>query len=467
MGIREECGVFGVFGHAEAAHLTYYGLYALQHRGQESAGIAVSDGRGIVCHKGMGLVSEVFNRERIERLPGTSAIGHVRYSTTGRSYLVNAQPLCVTVRGTHLALAHNGNLVNAAAIRESLESMGSIFQTSLDTEVVAHLVAHRQSNGIEPAIMKSLNEVKGAYAFLFMTPDRIFAARDPHGIRPLSMGKLGDAVVFSSETCAFDIIGAETVRDVRPGEMIVVDSDGYRSVYFDRPAHSALCIFEYIYFARPDSNIEGVNVHAARKQMGKILAEEHPADADLVTGVPDSSISAATGFAEESGIPYEMGLVKNKYIGRTFIQPSEEQRSFGVKVKLNALGKVVRGKRVVLVDDSIVRGTTIGHIVNLLQDAGAREVHLRVASPPYRFPCFYGIDTSTSGELIAASKTPEEIARIVRADSLGYLSIRGLARALGRSEESFCLSCFSGRYPVEIPPGAGKFILEGGARCGE
>ena len=465
----EECGVFGIFDHPEAARLTYYGLYALQHRGQESAGIAVSDGRCLAIHKGMGLVSEVFGDETINGLGGTSAIGHVRYSTTGSSLLANAQPLVVRHRRGELALAHNGNLVNAAAIRQELEEEGSIFQTTVDTEVVAHLVARAGRNGIESAVEESLRTVQGGFAFVFLTPDRLLAARDPNGFRPLSLGRLGDAWVVASESCAFDTVGAEFVRDVAPGELVIVDGHGLRSVQVRPAVRPSLCVFEYIYFARPDSNLNGLNVHAARKNLGRQLAREHPADADLVTGVPDSSISAATGYAEEAGIPYEVGLVKNRYVGRTFIQPAEVSRVTGVRLKLNALRKVVEGRRVVLVDDSIVRGTTSRHIVGLLRSAGAREVHLRISSPPYLHPCHYGIDTSAAADLVATGKAVEEIRRLVDADSLGYLSATGMQSAInGGAVDAdregggrHCLACFNGDYPVNVAGAAGKFALEG------
>ncbi len=383
---QDECGVFGIFNHSDAARMTYYGLYALQHRGQESAGIIVSDGKHLSSHKGMGLVSEVFDDEVIGGLKGQSAIGHVRYSTTGSSLLQNAQPLLIRHRRGELALGHNGNLVNAAAIRRELEEQGSIFQTTVDTEVVAHLIARLGKNGIESAVAESLGRVQGGFAMVFLTVDKLIAARDPHGIRPLSLGRLGDSWVVASESCAFDTVGAEFVRDLEPGEMVMVDRDGVRSVQFARREADHLCIFEFIYFARPDSNLNGRNVHAVRKQLGRNLAQEQPCEADLVTGVPDSSLSAASGYAEATGIPYEVGLIKNRYIGRTFIQPGQATRVSGVQLKLNAIRKVVDGQRVVLVDDSIVRGTTSRHIVRLLRQAGAKEVHLRISSPPYCHP---------------------------------------------------------------------------------
>lgn len=458
---REACGVFGIFNHPEAARLTYYGLYALQHRGQESAGIACVTERGMVVHKDMGLVSEVFDHGALEQLTGTAALGHVRYSTTGSSVVANAQPLVIRYRRGAVALCHNGNLVNAGQIREELEENGSIFQTTLDTEVLAHLIARLGKNGLEEAVMRGMQVIQGGYAFGIMTENSLMGLRDSNGIRPLAIGRLGDAWVLSSESCAFDTIGAEMVREVNPGELVVIDANGLRAVQAVPAKRRALCVFEYIYFARPDSNLDGLNVHAVRKELGRQLAREAPVAADIVIGVPDSSISAATGFAEQAGIPYEMGLIKNRYIGRTFIQPSQKVRQAGVRLKLNALRKVLQGKRVVLVDDSLVRGTTSGHIVKLLRDVGAREVHLRISSPPYRFACYYGIDTSTNGELIAARMSVAEICRQVGADSLAFLSAAGLLRATGRSEGQHCLACFSGEYVVDVHGNTGKFALEG------
>ena len=458
--IREECGVFAIFGHPEAARLTHYGLFALQHRGQESAGIAASDGTTVRSHKGMGLVAEVFTEEKVDALQGELAIGHVRYSTTGASSLVNAQPLVIRYRKGSLALAHNGNLVNAGEIRARLEEEGSIFQTTSDTEVIAHLVARLGRNGLEAAVAESLCAVRGAYALVMMNESCVIGARDPHGIRPLSLGRLGSAWVLASESCAFDAVGAEMVRDVEPGEMVLLDRQGLQSLKAVQAGEPALCIFEYIYFARPDSELQGRNVHAVRKDLGRRLARDFPVAADMVTGVPDSSISAASGFAEEAGIPYEMGLVKNRYIGRTFIQPSRRGRALGVRLKLNALRKVVEGKRVVLVDDSIVRGTTSRHIVKLLREAGAREVHLRISSPPYCYPCFYGIDTSAASELIAAAKKVEEIERLVGADSLHYLSLEGLVETVGQGYRGYCLACFNGCYPVGVKEHPGKDLFE-------
>jgi len=458
--IRDACGVFAVAGHPEAARLTLYGLYALQHRGQESAGVAVVTEGRLDVRKGMGLVSEALDATSLCSIESDVALGHVRYSTFGESSFSNAQPLFVRFRKGGLAIAHNGNLVNAVKLRRELEDSGSIFQTTVDTEVLAHLIARLGRNGLEEAIVESLRRVRGGYALVLMTGEMLAAARDPQGIRPLSIGRLDGGHVFASESCAFDTIGAEFVRDVNPGELVIVDRSGMKSVRWCEPAAERLCMFEYIYFARPDSNLRGLNVHAVRKELGRRLAREAPAEADLVTGVPDSSLSAASGFAEEAGIPYEMGLVKNRYVGRTFIQPSQEQRSFGVALKLNPLRKVIEGKRVVLVDDSIVRGTTSRRIVRLLREAGASEVHLRISSSPYRYPCYFGIDTSARGELVASSADAESVRRVVGADTLHYLSLDGMAGATGRRPDDFCLACFSGEYPVDVADGARYFWEE-------
>lgn len=460
---HEECGVFGIFGHENAAELTYYGLYALQHRGQESAGIATVDGRKLYSHKGMGLVSEVFNEDVLKTLKGDSAIGHVRYSTTGNSSVANAQPLTFGFQRGNMALAHNGNLINAYQIHGRLERQGSIFQTTSDTEVVAHLIAKSGLPTIEENVKESLSVVKGAYAFLILTDDKLLAMRDPHGLRPMALGQFEGAYVVASETCAFDTIGAEYVRDVEPGEMLIIDKGGLRSEKFAFSSKTSLCTFEYIYFARPDSDIDGVNVHSIRKKFGKLLAEEYPVEADVVIGVPESSISAAIGYAEATGIPYEIGLIKNKYIGRTFIQPSQELRERGVKLKLSAVRKVVEGKRVALIDDSIVRGTTSKRIVKMLRDAGATEVHLLISSPPVTHACFYGIDTSARNELIAANKTVDEIREYIGADSLHYLSEAAMLRAFGETDATnhkFCNACFTGRYPTEIYEDLEKHMLE-------
>ncbi len=460
----EGCGVFGIFGHPDAARLTYYGLFALQHRGQESAGIATSD-RGEIRHlKGMGLVADVFTPDNLSRLPGNIAIGHVRYSTTGRSLIENAQPLVVRYRGGMLAVAHNGNLTNALQMRQELAARGAVFQTTTDTEMVAHLAArYAGADGhkdVVAAIRRAFQDVQGAYAMVLMTEDRLIGVRDPHGIRPLSLGRLGDAWVLASESCAFDAIGAEMVRDVAPGEMVVVDRAGLHSLAVAPAARPALCLFEFVYLARPDSNLAGVNVHMARKALGRRLARDWPVEADLVAGVPDSGIAAAAGYAEEAGIPYEVALVKNRYIGRTFIQPTESDRLEALHVKLNALRKVVDGKRVVLVDDSIVRGVTSRHTVRLLRAAGAQEVHLRISSAPYRWPCFYGIDTSRASELVAVGHSIREIEQMVEADSVRYLSVEAMAEAVGLPLSSLCHACFSGEYPVPVDPAQAKEVFE-------
>ncbi|RJQ08493.1 MAG: amidophosphoribosyltransferase [Bacillota bacterium] len=464
--VRDSCGVYGVWGHPDAPRLVHYGLYALQHRGQESAGIVASDGSHVVHYKGMGLVSEVFNDQKLEALRGHISIGHVRYSTSGSSRLANAQPVVVRYRGGLLALAHNGNLVNAVPLRGALEDEGSIFQTTVDTEVIAHLVARSRLPRVEEALPEALNKVKGGYALIVMNETTLLAARDPNGFRPLCVGRFPEGGwVVASETCALDATGAEFVREVRPGELLVIDETGLRSTQAVPPGKPALCVFEYIYLARPDSNLEGRNVHVVRKDLGRRLALDYPVEADIVTGVPDSSISAASGYAEEAGIAYELGLVKNRYIGRTFIQPSTSARTFGVQVKLNPLRKVLEGQRVVLVDDSIVRGTTSRRIVNLLRQAGATEVHMRIASPPYRYPCYYGIDTSAEGELIASTKSVEEIAASIGADSLHYLTTQALHETVtGLPDwpvaERCCMACFTGHYPVPVDEARGKFEFE-------
>jgi amidophosphoribosyltransferase len=451
--LKEECGVFGVYGHPDAASLSYYGLHALQHRGEESSGICTSDSGVFHYHRGMGLVKEVFDRGRIESLPGDRSIGHVRYSTAGESKLANAQPLVFKYRDGDLAVATNGNIVNAPQIRRELELMGSIFQTTSDTEVIAHLIA-RSSKDLIGALKDAFSRLIGGFAFLVMTNDRLIAASDPHGLRPLVMGRLGDGYIFASESCALETIGATYVRDVQPGELLIVDQDGFREDRYAPLERRAVCAMEYIYFARPDSDINGINLHSSRKRMGQQLAIEAFIDADIVTGVPDSSISAAIGYAEQTGIPYELGLIKNKYTGRTFIQPSQELREKGVKMKLSAVRKVVEGKRVVMIDDSIVRGTTSLRIVNLLREAGALEVHVRITSPPFANPCFYGIDTPDRRDLIAHNKTVEEIRQAISADSLYFLSQQGLIDAIGGHDgernRGLCLGCFTNDYPTEV-----------------
>ncbi|MBP2019451.1 amidophosphoribosyltransferase [Symbiobacterium terraclitae] len=470
-GPVDECGVFGIYGHPGAARVVYHALIALQHRGQESAGIVAADGGNLIAHRGMGLVSEVFEKpESLDRLVGDVAIGHVRYSTTGSSRLSNAQPIVVNTRRGGLALAHNGNLVNAAAIRHQLEEEGAIFATSVDTEVLVHLIVRSRAGSLEEAVMDAIAQVHGGYALLILAEDRLIGLRDPHGIRPLQLGRLDGRWVLASESCAFDTIGAEFVREVAPGEMITISEGGkLRSqAAVKQAAPPRPCIFEFIYFARPDSQLEGANVHTVRKAMGRQLAREAPAEADIVIGVPDSSISAATGYAEEAGIPYEVGLIKNRYIARTFILPSQTGREAALKLKLNPLRKVIEGKRVVLVDDSIVRGTTSRRLVSLLREAGAREVHMRIASPPYRNACHYGIDTSRSSDLIARGREVQEICDAIGADSLAFLSVEGMVQATGLPQDAtrgFCLACFTGNYPVPVPEGAEKYALEGG--CGD
>lgn len=455
-GLNEECGVFAIWGHKDAAHLTYYGLHSLQHRGQEGAGIVVTDGEELKVHKGLGLVNDVFKPDDFAGLSGKAAIGHVRYATAGGGGFANVQPLLFRSQMGSLAIAHNGNLVNANSMKHQLESQGSIFQSTSDTEVLAHLIKRSGYSTLEEQLYSSLAMVKGAYAFAVMNENQLFIALDPNGLRPLSIGRLGDAYVVSSETCAFDLIGATFEREVQPGELITIDDNGLRSRRFTGPAPRAICSMEYIYFARPDSNVGELNVHTSRKNLGKQLALESPVEADVVTGVPDSSISAAIGYAEQTGIPYELGMIKNRYVGRTFIQPSQELREQGVKMKLSAVRGVVEGKRVVMIDDSIVRGTTSRRIVNMLREAGAKEVHVRISSPPIKNPCFYGIDTSTSGELIAANHSVEEMREMMGADSLAFLSVDGLTKGIGRSAEETncgqCLACFTGNYPTEIYP---------------
>jgi amidophosphoribosyltransferase len=449
-GFRDECGVFGVAGSDDAANLAYLGLYALQHRGQESAGIATLEGGHLHVEREMGYVADVFDEARLSRLPGRIAIGHVRYSTAGASLLINAQPIVFATGRGPLALAHNGNLVNAREIRAQLEKDGALFTTTSDSEVILHLVARSRAAGLSDAIAEALTEVRGAYSLVILSRDGIFAARDANGIRPLSLGKMpGGAPAVASETCAFDLIGAAYERDIEPGEIARLTEGGVESRRFAFP-HATPCVFEHIYFARPDSMVFGKSVAATREALGARLAREHPVPADVVVPVPDSGMYAALGYARESGIPFALGLTRNHYVGRTFIEPKQSIRHFGVKIKLNPVKDVVAGKRVILVDDSIVRGTTSRKIVRMLRDAGAREVHLRVSSPPTRHSCHYGIDTPTRQELIAATHDVEEIRRFVEADSLGYLSPEGMLEAFGRPQQAACTACFTGIYPVEV-----------------
>lgn len=454
-GLNEECGLFAIFGHERAAELTFYGLHALQHRGQQGAGIVTSNGEQLSIHKGIGLVHAVFDEQHLTALKGMSAIGHVRYATEEQSGFENVQPLLFRSQTSSMALAHNGEIVNDFALRSQLEAQGSILQTTSDTEIIAHLIKRGGYLALEEAIKQALVMVKGAYAFVLLTEDQLFVALDPYGLRPLSIGKVDDAYVVASETCAFDLVGAEYVREVKPGELIVIDKNGLNSTMFASPMQRALCSMEYVYFSRPDSDLNGINVHASRKLMGKQLAKEASVEADVVTGVPDSSISAAIGFAEESGIPYELGLIKNRYIGRTFIEPNQSSREEGVKMKLSPVRGIVNGKRVVMIDDSIVRGTTSMRIVRLLKEAGATEVHVRIASPPIKNPCFYGVDTTESEDLIAAQYSIEEMAEEIGADSLAFLSVEGLEHSLVQEdsiEVGICKACFTGRYPTEIYP---------------
>jgi amidophosphoribosyltransferase len=449
---HDRCGLFGIFGHPEAAHLAYLGLYALQHRGQESAGIVASDGERLRIDKGMGLVNDVFNDDKLAALTGDAAMGHVRYSTAGDTVAVNAQPILIECHRGPIALGHNGNLVNAAILRRELEAAGSIFQSTSDTEVILHLYARSHRDRLEDAIAASLSKVMGAFSLLFLTPDALVAARDPWGFRPLVIGRLGTATILCSETCALDLIDAEYVRDVEPGELVVVDRNGLRSYRPFPPEPHRQCVFEHVYFARPDSRVFGRNVLQSRLLLGRQLAREAPADADIVVPVPDSGMGAALGYAEESGLPFQWGLIRNHYVGRTFIEPKQSIRSFGVKIKLNAVAEVLAGRRVILIDDSIVRGTTSRKIVGMVRAAGAREVHMRISSPPTIGPCHYGIDTPLKSELIASEHSVEEIRRYIGADSLSYLSQEGLLASVDDpAGERHCNACFSGRYPVAVP----------------
>lgn len=451
--MREECGVFGVFcpdGCIEPTEAAYYGLLALQHRGQESAGIAAAKDGRIGYHKDMGLVSEAFRSGLDQLCGGHAAIGHVRYSTTGDSLLANAQPLVISSKQGQLGLAHNGNLINAKQLRNELEEAGAIFQTSIDTEVIASLVAKHSANGVIEGVTKTIDLLKGSYALVILTADMLIGVRDPMGIRPLALGRVDNAYVFASESSAFDAVGAEFIRDLRPGEIVVVDKCGLKSYQGKHAMDTALCIFEYVYFARPDSDIDGIPVHMAREQAGARLAMTSAVDVDVVAAVPDSALSAAMGYANQLGLPYTIALSKNRYVGRTFIQPTQDQREMSVSIKLNALKRNVRGKRVLLVDDSIVRGTTSKRIVEMLKLAGAREVHLRISSPPVKFPCYFGIDTSSHDQLIGAKKSVEQIRTFIGADSLHYLSIEELLKTVEGAACNFCVGCFNGKYPEDV-----------------
>ncbi len=447
---REACGIFGIYGNPEAVKMTYFGLYALQHRGQESAGIAVAAEDGIRVHKGMGLVSEVFDKGSLKKLQGNTTIGHVRYSTTGDSTLTNAQPFVINHRGKSYAVAHNGNLVNAYELRNELEKKGAIFQSTMDSEILLHLLMRNLDDGLEEGIKKSVAKLRGAFSIVILTEDSIIGIKDPNGFRPLCIGRLNDSYVLASESCALDLVEAEYVRAVDPGEIVIINKDGLKSIKSPNKAQTSLCIFEFIYFARPDSNIYGLNVYEMRKEQGKCLADEFAVEADLVMPFPDSGNYSAIGFAGRSGIPFEMGMIRNHYVGRTFIQPTQTMREFGVRVKLNPVKSLLKGKRIIIIEDSIIRGTTARNRVRALREIGVKEVHMRVSCPPHRFPCHYGIDFSSRGELVAASKSVKEIRDFLGLDTLHYLSLDGLLKATGikNPEEHFCKACFDGKYPV-------------------
>jgi amidophosphoribosyltransferase len=456
--LHEECGVAAIYGHPEASKLAYLGLYALQHRGQESAGIASANGDRIELHKAMGLVSDIFTAETLARVPGSLAIGHTRYSTTGDSALLNAQPIRVECSKGKIALAHNGNITNAHEIRTQLEAQGSIFQTTSDTEVVVHLIARSKEQTLAAAMIDALRRIEGAFSLVMLTPDRVFAARDPRGFRPLVMGRIPghsehhkDAIVFASETCAFDLIGAVYEREVKPGELVIVGPEGVHSRFYAAAQPMSSCVFEHVYFSRPDSLVFGRAVQQTREAMGRQLALESPVVADIVIPVPDSGVTAAMGFSHESGIPLQFGLIRNHYVGRTFIEPEQRVRDFGVRLKLNPVRHVIEGKRVVLIDDSIVRGTTSRKIVRLVRDAGAKEVHMRISCPPTISSCYYGVDTPSKNQLIAANKSVDEIREYIHADSLAYLSLEGLRRAAGENDElKYCTACYTGKYPTKL-----------------
>ena len=447
---HDHCGVFGIFGHPEAAKLTYLGLYALQHRGQESAGIASSDGADIHIYRALGHVQEIFTPDAIKQVPGAAAIGHTRYSTAGDNVLINAQPLMIDCNKGKLALGHNGNLTNALELRRRLEHRGSIFQTTSDTEVIVHLVARSTARNLPGALADALGQVEGAYSLLVLTRDEMYAIRDPRGFRPLVLGRIDGAWVAASETCAFDLIDAEYVREVEPGEMVRISRSGVESIRFGPEKPHQYCIFEHVYFSRPDSVVFGRPVNQSREELGRLLAREHPVEADIVTPVPDSGVPAAVGYAAESGIPFRMALIRNHYVGRTFIEPEQAIRDFGVKLKLNPIRRMLEGQRVILVDDSIVRGTTSRKIVRLVRDAGATEVHVRISCPPTISPCYYGVDTPRRDELIAARQSVEEIRQFLGADSLGYLSLESLRASVEDTEGKFCTACYTGSYPTDL-----------------
>jgi amidophosphoribosyltransferase len=458
---KHYCGVFGIYGHPNAAELTYYGLYALQHRGQESAGIVSSDGKQFRTHKGMGLVSQIFNGNVLHNLVGSIAVGHTRYSTTGSSHLRNAQPLTVDCAKGQIAIAHNGNLTNAGQLREELESRGSIFQTTVDSEIILHLMAQPTLDGHENNLIQTMHRIEGAYSLVIMTEQELIGVRDPHGFRPLCIGKVGEAWVLASETCALDLIHAKFVRDVEPGEIVIINKNGLKSIQaFPLHERRAFCVFEYVYFARPDSTIANRNVYKVRVEMGRQLARENPVKADIVIPVPDSGNCAALGYSLESEIPYEMAFIRNHYVGRSFLQPSQLIRDFNVRVKLNLIPELVKDKRVIIVDDSIVRGTTCKARVNNLKEAGAREVHVMVSCPPHMNPCVYGIDFPDRNKLMAANYSLQDIRKYLSADSLHYLSLDGMVKATGLPKDSFCLACYTGDYPVHYDPMVDKHIIE-------
>lgn len=460
--LREECGVLGIYapGDETLSHMMGFGLVALQHRGQESAGIATSNNGVINYYKDMGLVQDVFTNKILDRLGGDVSIGHVRYSTTGESYVSNAQPLVVNYKGGSIALAHNGNLVNAGEIRNRLEDEGSIFQTSIDSEVIANLIARKYAKGYKDAIIDTISEIKGAFALTIICENKLIGVRDANGLRPLCLGRLDNGYVLASESCALDVVGAEFIRDIEKGEMVIIDEDGVESIIYNDSQKKAHCVFEYVYFARPDSNIDGESVYITRRDAGRVLAEEYKIDADIVIAVPDSGIDAAIGYAEASGVPYGVGLIKNKYIGRTFIKPDQKSRELAVRLKLNPLKENVKDKRVIMIDDSIVRGTTSKKIVEALRRAGAKEVHVLVSSPPVVHSCYFGIDTPERKELVGAVKTVDEICEMIGADSLGYISVKGLIKSIHKGHNELCVACFNGNYPIEVPKSASKFMFE-------
>ncbi|GBC62777.1 amidophosphoribosyltransferase [Desulfonema ishimotonii] len=460
---RESCGLFGIHGHADAARLSYFGLYALQHRGQESAGIAVTNDNTIMSHKGMGLVSDVFRKAHFRELEGDTAVGHVRYSTTGSSILSNAQPFVVHYRKKSYAVAHNGNLVNAHSLKKELEETGSIFQTTMDSEVVLHFLVSNLKYGFEQALTYTVSRLKGAFSFILMTSQgELVGIKDPNGFRPLCLGKLNGSYVLASESCALDLVQAEFIRELDPGEIVIISKNGIKSLRTPTPKRRSFCIFEFIYFARPDSTISDMNVYQVRKAHGKRLAREAPVEADLVMPFPDSGTYAALGYSEESGIPFEMAMIRNHYVGRTFIQPSQSMRDFSVRVKLNPVRELLRGKDIIIIEDSIIRGTTVRTRVKALREIGVKRIHMRVSGPPHRFPCHYGIDFSTKGELIAATKSVQELSDYLGLDSLHYLSLKGLLEATGieNPENYFCKACFDGCYPVQFDENLSKSCME-------